>query len=185
MDSYIGSIWSFGFNYPPYGFAGCNGQLLQIAQYQALFSLIGTTYGGDGVNTFAVPNLQGRTPIGTGQGAGLPNYVLGQSGGSTSVTLTSANLPAHTHTVLSIATPVSTSNAALADPNGNYLAASGASGNTIANAYSTGTTPSVQMAALAAANTAPAGNGIPLDITSPYMAVNYCISLEGLYPQRN
>ena len=183
MDSFVGSIWSFGFNFAPSGWAQCNGQLLSIAQYQALFSLIGTTYGGDGQTTFAVPNLQGRTPIGAGQGAGLPNYVLGQNGGSTSVTLTTANLPAHTHPVLSVTTPVSTVTGALNDPNGNYLA--NGDGSVITTAYNTAATAGVQMAALAPANTSVAGNSIPLNIASPYLTINYCISLFGIYPTRN
>jgi len=86
MNSFVGSIFSFGFNFPPYGWAQCNGQLMPISQNQALFSLIGTTYGGDGVTSFALPNLQGRTPIGTGTGPGLPTYVLGEFGGSETVT---------------------------------------------------------------------------------------------------
>ena len=183
MDSFVGAIFSFGFNFSPYGWAECNGQLLPISENQALYALIGTTYGGDGVNTFGLPNLQGRTPIGTGQGLGLPNYVLGQNGGNTTVTLTAANLPAHTHPVLSVSMPVSTANGTLTDPNNNYLASD--DGSVISGAYFATATPGVHMAALAPVNTSVAGSGNPLNITSPYLAVNYCISLQGIFPQRN
>ena len=183
MDSFVGSIWSFGFNFAPYGWAECNGQLLPIAQYQALYSLIGTTYGGDGQTTFAVPNLQGRTPIGTGQGAGLPNYVLGQNGGNTTVTLTTANLPAHTHPVLSVSMPVSTATGLLTDPNNNYLASD--DGSAISGAYFSTAVAGVHMAPLTAANSSVAGNGAPLSIASPYLTINYCISLFGIFPTRN
>ena len=93
MDYYIGAIWSYGFGWAPRGTMACNGQLLSIASNEALFALIGTTYGGDATTTFGLPNLQGRTPIGTGQGPGLPNYVMGQAAGSETVTLTTSNLP--------------------------------------------------------------------------------------------
>src|SRR5580658_742842 len=110
---YVGEIRMFGFGFAPQGWALCNGQLLPINQNQALFSLLGTTYGGDGRTTFALPDLQGRVPIHMGQGAGLSPYVMGQVGGVENVTLTIAQIPAHTHTVNgqsslgTLATPVS------------------------------------------------------------------------------
>src|SRR4051812_29939577 len=97
MQPYIGMIMSWAGNFAPVGFQFCNGQLLPISGNEALYALIGTTFGGDGVTSFAVPDLRSRVPIGTGQGPGLQNYVLGQAAGAEQVTLTSANLAAHTH----------------------------------------------------------------------------------------
>ena len=98
MESFVGEILLVGFNFAPKGYSMCNGQLLSISQNTALFSLLGTTYGGDGQSTFALPNLQSRVPIHMGQGAGLSPYALGQVGGVESVTLTSAQMPRHNHT---------------------------------------------------------------------------------------
>ena len=96
-QQYIATITTFGFNFAPRGYAQCNGQILAIAQNSALFSLIGTFYGGNGVQNFALPDLRGRVPIHMGQGLGLSNYVIGQPGGAESVTLSIAQMPAHTH----------------------------------------------------------------------------------------
>ena len=179
MDSFVGSIFSFGFNFAPYGWAQCNGQLLPISQNQALFSLIGTTYGGDGVTTFAVPNLQGRTPIGTGTGPGLSAHVLGQSGGSETVTLTSANLPVHTHPVLSVSLPVNTTTGDQPNPVNNYF---GVTSSTIGNGYN-GAGP-VKMASDTGVSGI-TGSSIPMNILSPFLVINYCISLYGIFPARN
>src|ERR1041385_5952172 len=97
-EPFLGQVEIYAFDFPPKGWAVCAGQLLPINQNQALFALLGTTYGGNGQTTFALPNLQGRVPIGIGLGAGLQNYVIGDAGGVESVTLAAANLPAHTHT---------------------------------------------------------------------------------------
>jgi microcystin-dependent protein len=99
-NPFIGEIRMFGGNFAPRQWALCDGQLLSIAQYQALFSLLGTTYGGNGVSTFALPNLQGRLALGYGQGPGLSNYALGQTGGSETVTLTTSTMPGHNHSLL-------------------------------------------------------------------------------------
>src|SRR5512145_236700 len=98
-DPFLGEIKMVGFNYAPYGWAFCNGQILSIAQNTALFSLLGTTYGGDGQTTFALPDLRGRTPIGAGQGPGLPSYMLGEVVGSPTTTLLNSQMPAHNHRV--------------------------------------------------------------------------------------
>lgn len=180
MEAYISSIWSFGFNFAPVGWALCNGQLLSIAENQPLFALIGTTYGGDGINTFAVPNLQGRTPLGTGQGAGLPNYVLGQSAGSEQVTLQASNLPGHTHPVLSVTLPVSSAVGESNDPNVGYYASSDTS---VGNTYNTAA--GVSMGASTPGNTGVTGSGIPINILSPFQVVSYCICVEGIFPSRN
>ena len=126
-EPFIGEIKIFGFNFAPQNYQLCSGQLLSIAQNTALFSLLGTTYGGDGQTTFALPDLRGRMPIGQGQGPGLPNYVMGQLSGTTSVTLLTANLPAHTHAAqgISINMPVSTSGGDTDSPQGAYLANNG------------------------------------------------------------
>src|SRR6266568_1939545 len=114
---FIGEILIVGYNFAPRGFAFCNGQVLPISQNTALFSLLGTTYGGDGISNFALPNLQGCTPIGSGQGPGLTDRILGEVGGAANVTLTSAEMPAHLHTVTTSSQNADRSNAA-----GNYLA---------------------------------------------------------------
>jgi microcystin-dependent protein len=99
-DPFVGTIGIFGFNFAPRGWAQCNGQLLSIAQYSALFSLIGTYYGGDGRTTFALPDLRGRVPVNYGQGPGLSSYQIGQRGGAEQVSITIPNLPAHSHTII-------------------------------------------------------------------------------------
>jgi microcystin-dependent protein len=180
MEAYIGAVFAFGFNYAPIGWVFCNGQTLPISENQAMYALIGTTYGGDGVQTFGIPNLQGRTPIGWGQGPGLQNYIIGQAAGSESVTLTVNNLPIHSHPVLSVVQPlVSNIAGELGDPNDAYFA--GADAN-IGKTYSTtGGTPM----APSAAQSGSTGNGIPISILNQYMTVNYCICTEGLFPSRS
>jgi microcystin-dependent protein len=180
MDPYVGSIWSFGFSWAPVGYALCNGNILPISTNEALFALIGTIYGGDGISTFALPNLQGRVPMGTGQGPGLPNYVIGQASGSESVTLLTANLPVHSHPVLSVNWPVSGRNGDQADPNGNFF---GMSDSNIGNTYNSAS--GVTMNGPLNTPTATAGSSIPLDIMSPYNVINYCIAVAGIFPSRN
>ncbi len=172
MEAYLGSVFAFGFNYPPVGWALCNGQLLSVADNQPLFTLLGTTYGGDGVNTFGLPDLQGRMPIGTGQGLGLQNYILGQKAGVMGVTLTTANIPPHTHQATTV---VSVGGAATANvPTGGYFATSSV------NVYET--TSNVVMATNTANTSFSGGGGQPIEIQAPYMTVNYCICTQGLYP---
>lgn len=180
MDAFVGAIFSFGFNFAPANWAQCNGQLLPISQNEALYSLIGTTYGGDGVTTFGLPNLQGRTPIGTGQGAGLPNYAIGQSAGNENITLTIANLPPHNHPVVSANIPVNGGAGDQNAPAGNVYAMSD---NNVANTYNT-TSDGTLMAAVNT-NTGVTGSGIPISVLSPLLVINYCISLYGIYPSRN
>src|SRR5271170_1181314 len=117
METYLGTILMVGFNFAPVGWALCNGQLLSIAQNTALFSLLGTTYGGDGRSTFALPNLQSRVPIHQGQGTGLSPYTIGQVGGTENVTLLSAQMPSHNHLIAINNTP-----GASADPTNNIQA---------------------------------------------------------------
>ena len=130
MDPYIGQILLVPFNFAPNGWAFCNGQLLPISQYTALFALLGTTYGGNGVSNFALPDLRGRVPVGFTQGPGLSNYVLGELGGAESVTLQVTQIPAHNH-------QLQAANVAATQPNpsGNVLASANAAGRP-ANVYS-------------------------------------------------
>ena len=167
---YLGEIIVVGFNFAPIGWAECNGQILAISQNQALFALVGTIYGGDGQQTFALPDLRGRTPLHQGQGPGLSNYVIGQVGGVEEVTLTVNQMPSHNHTVAG-----SANTGTLASPSGNIWATQAraavysSSGNTVMAPGVLGT----------------AGGGQPHDNVSPYLAMNYIIALEGIFPTQN
>jgi microcystin-dependent protein len=178
MDSpFLGTISLFAGNFAPSGWALCNGQIISIAQNQALFSILGTMYGGDGVTTFGLPNLQGRAPIHWGQGAGLTNRVIGEASGSENVTLLNSEMPQHNHMV-----SASTTTATLDTPTGNVLAVSsdpGAGGaplNFIAPASANTT--------MAPGTITPAGNSQPHNNMQPYLAVTYIIALAGIYPSR-
>lgn len=180
-EPFIGEIKILGFNFPPRGYMLCAGQLISIAEYTALFSLIGTYYGGDGQTTFALPDLQGRVPIGQGQGPGLPNYVIGQKGGTTQTALTTNNLPAHVHpaTGISVNMSVSNNDGDVADPSGAFLA-KGSS-----DIYSSVATSNNYGPLTIAGQTGITGSNTPIDITNPYLAINYSIALEGIFPSRN
>lgn len=174
-EPFIGQIIMFGGNFAIRGYAMCNGQLLSIAQNTALFSILGTTYGGNGQTTFALPDLRSRVPIHFGQGPGLSSYSLGQVSGTESVTLTTGQMPAHNHpaTVVANASAEATSDTL---PNGNFLA----EGNNYRN------TSNAQMNANAVQVTIGiAGNSQPVSILQPYLALNYLIALEGIFPSRN
>jgi microcystin-dependent protein len=176
MNQFIGQLLAVAFNFAPPGWALCNGQLLQIAQNTALFSLIGTTYGGDGVQTFALPNLQGRVPIHQGQSGGTSPYVIGQSAGTESVTLQVSNMPQHTH-------PVNCNNApgTASDPTGAFWAAV-ASGQRDPITYAAfAPTATGQMAGTAVGV---AGGSQPTGIVQPYLCINFIIALQGIYPSR-
>ena len=172
-NPFIGEIRMFGGTFAPVGWAFCNGQILPISQYDALFALIGTTYGGDGQQTFALPNLQGRVPISDGQGSGLSNYIIGQTGGVDQVTLPTSNLPAHSHTVQGDAA-TGTANG----PAGNVWANSTGAKQFVAPAGSNTTMNS------GAIGSAP-GSGQPHDNMQPFLAVSFIISLFGIFPSRN
>ena len=171
-EPFLGQIQPYGFNFAPRGWAMCNGQILPIAQNTALFSLLGTTYGGNGQTTFALPNLQSRWPLHFGQGPGLSAYVIGEAGGSESVTITTNQMASHTHPEILM---VSSSSKGL---NATALNSSfGAASIYIASAPDTAMAP--------AGNTGPAGGSQPTEILPPYLAINWCIALEGIYPSRN
>ena len=172
MDPFIGMIALFGFNFAPRGWALCNGQLLPIAQNTALFSLLGTYYGGNGQTTFALPDLQGRVPIHFGQGAGLSDYQIGQKGGVESTTLLVINMPAHNHTLNAVSELGGTS-----APEGAFLSNTGA----LDREYKMSGT-GVIMNSGAIGNT---GGSQPFSIIQPYLVVNFCIALQGIYPPRD
>lgn len=168
-----------GFNYAPVGWALCNGQLLSIAQNQALYALLGTTYGGDGRTTFALPDLRGRCAIGTGQGPGLQPYAQGQTGGVENVTLTPAQMPQHTHGLAA-----NNGNGTVSSPAGTVLANAQVTierGNTVdGNTYLQGT-PNTTMSPQAIQ---PTGGNLPHTNMQPYIAMNYIIALVGIFPSR-
>ena len=167
-DPFVAEIRIFPFNFAPKGWAWCNGQLMPISQNTALFALLGTTYGGDGKSTFALPNLQGSAPMHPGQGPGLSLHGLGEIGGNTSVTLLESEIPAHNHFVSVSGRPANENDAA-----GQYWA--GASINT----YTTNATSLVAMAPEALA---PAGGDQPHNNMQPYLTFYFCIALQGVFP---
>lgn len=175
-EPFIAEIKIFAGNFAPRGWAFCDGQLLPIAQNTALFSLVGTFYGGDGRTTFGLPNLQGRIPVHPGTGPGLTNRRLGESGGSEDVTLSTTSLPNHAHTV-ALDLKASSGAANTSNPIGNSLAA--------AAIYKSGT-PSIDMDPRSIADaTGNSGGGQAHENMPPYLAVNFIIALTGLYPSRS
>lgn len=176
MDPLLGTIILFAGNFAPRGWAFCHGQILPIAQNTALFSILGTTYGGDGRTTFALPDLRGRVPVGQGQGPGLSPIQLGERGGSSTVTLTQAQMPAHVHTATSTL-PVSAANARVSSPVGNVLAV------TPDEIYGP---PSSATDSTAVSTTVDAAGGSqPVSVMPPYLGMNYIIALQGIYPSRD
>jgi microcystin-dependent protein len=167
---FIGQVIPVPYNFAPNGWALCNGQLLSISQYSALFSLLGTNFGGDGKSTFGLPNLQGRTAIGAGQGTGLSNYNLGQTGGADSVTLSLPQLAAHSHGALAFGRGGDTNS-----PSGADWARPATD-----TPYGSSTPPG----AMSAAATSTAGGGQPHENRQPYLVLNYIIALTGVYPAR-
>ena len=171
QEGFIGEIRMFAGNFAPKDWAFCQGQILSIAQNTALFSILGTTYGGDGRVTFALPNLSGRVPVGVGQGAGLTNRQLGEMSGTETVTLTTAQMPAHSHTV----------NAVTADGNQNLPTNSfPANTKTLDKEYSTvapNTTMNPTMIGVS-------GGSQPFGVMQPSLGMNYIICVNGIYPSR-
>jgi microcystin-dependent protein len=176
-ENYLGEIRMFGGNFAPRNWAFCNGQLLSIAQYSALFSLIGTTYGGNGVQNFALPQLQGRVPMGQGQGPGLTNRVLGESAGSEMVTLTVPTMPHHNHiwnasttkaTGASISTSVLTADTT--DQGGTFYVSVG---------------PNLNPGVLPPLTIGISGGGQPHSNLMPTLCVSFIIALGGIFPSRN
>lgn len=195
MDPFLGQIIMFGGNFAPRGWAFCEGQLLAISQNQALFSILGTTYGGDGRTTFGLPDLRGRAPISAGTGPGLSSYRLGQRGGAENVTLTELQMPSHTHAAtVETRTQIAASSqdGTSASPiDGGSLAAVAATRGTETNAqiYNDNAPDTVLSAATATATTtvtnAHAGSSQAHNNMQPYLAVYYIIALQGVFPSRN
>jgi microcystin-dependent protein len=178
MEGYIGEIRMFGGNFSPGSWNFCDGSLQSIAVYTALFSIIGTTYGGDGQTTFALPDFRGRIPVGTGNGPGLPVYELGQTGGHETATLTNQTMPMHTHpTTISIRIPAYSETGG-SDPNGAIL-------SSLTNAYTDQATDSSLNVFTSPVTLQPVGQGVPFSVMQPYLALNYIICMEGIFPSRN
>jgi len=182
-EPFIGEIAVYGFNFSPRGWAFCDGSILAIASNTALFSLLGTTYGGNGQTTFALPDFRGRIPINYGQGPGLPLYQQGQTGGSTTQTLTPAQLPPHTHGVAaSVALPAAAGAGTVDNPVGAVPAGSAVSENYTAPASANGSFAPGS----ASLTAAPAGGAAqPFSTQAPYLTLNFCIATQGIYPSRN
>lgn len=186
MEGMIGEIRMFAGNFAPKSWAFCSGQIVNIASNTALFSILGTTYGGNGTTTFALPDLRGRMAVGTGNGPGLNPVTLGQNAGSETVTLTTNNLPPHTHVGAGTFSgtwkmPASTESGA-ATPTGNAIAV------TSNNMFDPGSDSSLATAPISGAVTAtisPNGAGFPFSVVGSYLAVYYIICQYGVFPSRN
>jgi microcystin-dependent protein len=172
-DPFVAEIRIFPFNFAPKGWAWCDGQLMPLSQNTALFSLLGTTYGGDGKSNFALPNLQGSAPMHPGQGPGLSLHDLGETGGSETVTLLESEIPAHAH-----ALTADPNVAESPDPSANSLAR----GSSI-NAYQTNTNQSLVV--MSDSTIAPAGGDQPHNNLQPYLTFYFCIALQGVFPPRS
>lgn len=201
-EPFLGEIRMVGFNYAPSGWLSCNGQTLSIAQNSALFALLGTTFGGDGVTTFKLPDYQGRSPVGIGNGAGLSPIVQGQISGSESVTLLSTQMPIHTHTATSApitvnstgnaSIPAATTGATLGAPGptevlGN-VAAAGRAGTLYATTPDTTLAPFAVNVSGTVTPAAPtignAGGSQPVPLRNPFLGTNFIIATEGIFPSR-
>ncbi|MBL8650378.1 MAG: phage tail protein [Sphingopyxis sp.] len=175
-QSYLGELMQVGFNFCPLGWAQAAGQILPISQNTALFSLFGTNYGGDGRTTFALPNLSGRAANTPGNGPGLSPYSIGEQAGSETTTLIPANLPPHDHRA---ALQTANANANSTSANGNAI---GVSSN---NSFQSGTTPSGNLMASSTIQVNPTGGSQPVNNRPPYIALKWCVALQGIYPPRN
>jgi len=172
MDPFVAEIRIFPFNFPPKGWAFCDGQLLPLSQNTALFSLLGTTYGGNGLSNFALPNMQGNAPMHPGQGPGLSLHDLGETGGSQTVSLLESEIPQHSHGLMAAATTATKST-----PANNSLA------------KVSGATPflpptGAPLVAMSGSALAQSGGGQPHNNMQPYLTFNFCIALQGVYPPR-
>jgi microcystin-dependent protein len=172
---FLAEIRIFPFNFAPTGWAFCNGQLLPISQNTALFSLLGTTFGGDGKSNFALPNLQGRVPLGPGQGPGLSPYNLGDAGGEVTVTLLASQMPVHTH-----AMQVAAQEGALNNPGPQNALSRSHPGYNYTTPASAGT-----LTTLAGGAVGVSGSSQPHNNLMPYLTLNFCIALVGVFPPRS
>jgi microcystin-dependent protein len=179
-EPFLATIFMFAGNFAPRGYAFCQGQLLPIAQYSALFSLLGTTYGGDGRTTFALPDLRGRVAQGTGQGPGLSAIALGQQGGSQNVTLTAAQMPSHNHGATVTIHAANDGRPSIDNPSGAVLDSTSGT-----NLYAVGPDGTTMNAGMATAQIANAGGNQPVSILDPFLGINFIIALEGIFPSRS
>ncbi len=170
-DQFVAEIRIFPFNFPPTGWAFCDGQLMPISQNTALFSLLGTTYGGDGKSTFALPDLQGSAPMQPGQGQGLSLRDLGEMSGVESITLLQSEIPVHVHGLMAAGADPAESNVCT-----NFALARSKNGNAYSN--------SLAVTPMAFQGLPPAGGGLPHNNMQPYLTLNFCIALQGIFPQR-
>ena len=174
MDPFVAEIRIFPFNFAPKGWAFCDGQILPLSQNTALFSLLGTTYGGDGKSNFALPDMQGNAPMHPGQGPGLSLHDLGETGGSETVSLLESEIPNHSHAMNSLpapgnrTAPASNSMARVQGTTGPYIPAA----------------PAPTLVNMADVAIAPAGGDQPHNNMQPYLTLNFCIALQGVYPPR-
>jgi len=181
VEPYLGNVTVFAGNFAPRSWMFCQGQLLAIAEYDALFALLGTTYGGDGQTTFALPDLRSRIAIHQGQGAGLSNYTLGEMAGHENVTLLSTQMPGHTHALLTMTVKQSASTATatgIDNPQNAFPAA----GPTV---YANVSDGSVMGSYTSVSSSPLAGSNQPISIVQPYLAMNFIIAVEGIFPSRN
>ncbi len=181
-EPYLGAIFMFAGNFAPRGYAFCQGQLLSISANAALFSLLGTTYGGNGTSTFGLPDLRGRVPVGQGQGSGTSNYVLGEVTGVESVTIASNQMPVHTHLVNCDGQATSRGGSSFAagtgqTPVGNYPG--------LATSPSHAVYSSSHNATMNASMLSTAGGNVPISVIQPLLVINYIIATVGIYPSRN
>jgi len=189
MEPFIGQIQPFGFNFAPRGWAKCDGQLIAIASNTALFSLLGTTFGGDGVNTFALPDLRGRSIVHIGHGPGLSTISWGEKGGHEQVYMTQANMPSHSHALINglanvdVYTTVDSGSATNESDGG----ANGLStGGTTPNIYQENPTMGDKVGGVSiSGTTTAAGSNIPVEIRNPFLGINVCIAEFGIYPSRS
>jgi microcystin-dependent protein len=187
MEPLLGQIQPFGFNFAPRGWAKCDGTLLSIAANSALFSLLGTTFGGDGVTTFALPDLRGRSIVHIGQGPGLDTITWGERGGRTEATITQANMPSHSHALVNgvaNVTVYTTDGSLLNETSGG---ANGlGTGGSMPEIYAESPTTADHLGGvIISGTTTAAGGNIPLDISNPFLGINTCIAHVGVFPSRN
>lgn len=178
MEGYIAEIRLFAPNFAPKNWAYCSGQIMSIAQNSALYSLLGTTYGGDGITTFALPDLRGRVALGAGTGAGLKQVALGERAGNNTVTVSIANMPPHSHALAGVNIKVNGSPGDTSSPVGGVIAGSQAS-----YAESFGNNQFLAHGSVSG-STDVAGSSQPMSIANPYLGMNYIICLYGIYPSR-
>jgi len=171
-DPFVAEIRIFPFNFAPKGWAFCDGQILPISQNTALFSLLGTIYGGDGKSTFALPNMEGNAPMHPGQGPGLSLHDLGETGGSQTVSLLESEIPAHSHPVF--AGPVQFAG------NTNIAAGNAFAKSSQGNSY----VPAANLVMMSPSSLPPAGGDQPHNNMQPYLTLSFCIALQGVYPPR-